>query len=218
MKLSTTVSKNLNEIRDTIIGKRVFIFDLETTGLFDKNNFYRYWDNSVFDSSRIIEIGYYYSDNFGNDFDTNNEIHSYLRKPTDFDNMDPIAESKHGISIEFLKENGNTFSKILNNGLLDKLNESDFIISHNTLFDFSILLNELNRFKLRNTIKHLNDIKDNKNLICTCRKSGNKRLDLLYELTFNCKPDISHRAGEDVKTLIEIILQEQLNLIYKTEL
>jgi uncharacterized protein YprB with RNaseH-like and TPR domain len=39
MKLSTTVSKNLNEIRDTIIGKRVFIFDLETTGLFDKNNF-----------------------------------------------------------------------------------------------------------------------------------------------------------------------------------
>ncbi len=40
--LSEKIEYNLNQIKETIIGKKVFIFDLETTGLFDKKSFYKY--------------------------------------------------------------------------------------------------------------------------------------------------------------------------------
>lgn len=213
--LSEKIQSNLNLIKENIIGKKVFIFDLETTGLFDKKLFYKYWDNTVFDSSRIIEIGYYYSENFGVDFESNNIIHSYLRKPTDFNSIHPKAEEKHGISIEQLKSNGFTFSRILNHDLINILNSCEIIISHNTLFDYYILLNELNRFKLKQTIQYLIDIKTKNNLICTCRASGYKKLDFIYRSIFEEEPVISHRAGEDVLTLIEIIMKKKINLQYK---
>ena len=216
--LSAKIEHNLNQIKDKIIGKKVFIFDLETTGLFDKKLFYKYWDNTVFNSARIVEIGYYYSENFGLDFESNNIIHSYLRKPTDFDSIDPKAEEKHGISIDKLKTDGFTFSRILNQDLIHKLNSCDIIISHNTLFDFYILLNELNRFKLKHTIQYLISIKSDNNLICTCRASGYKKLDFLYKCIFKIDPTISHRAGEDVLTLIEIIIRQRLDLNYKLNL
>lgn len=215
MKLSPKVINNLNDIKNKIIGKRVFIFDLETTGIFDKKQFYKYWNNSVFDSSRIVEIGYYYSENFGNDFHSNNIIHSYLRKPTNFNYIDPKAEEKHGLNIEILKNNGYIFSKILNNNLLEILSNTDYIISHNTLFDFYILLNELHRFKLNYTIKHLLNINKNKCLLCTCKSSGYKSLEYLYYSIFDDKPEVLHRAGNDVKTLVEIIQKEKLNFEYK---
>ena len=213
--LSPKIEYNLNKIKEQIIGKKVFIFDLETTGLFDKKSFYKYWDDTVFDPARIVEIGYYYSENFGLDFESNNIIHSYLRKPTDFNEIHPKAEEKHGLSIDKLKAEGFIFSRILNQDLIKKLNSCEIIISHNTLFDFWILLNELNRFKLQNTIQYLLAINKNNNLLCTCKASGYKRLDFLYKSIFNTDPDISHRAGEDVKTLIEIIIKERLNLEYK---
>jgi DNA polymerase III epsilon subunit-like protein len=213
--LSEKIQYNLNQIKNNIIGKKVFIFDLETTGLFDHKLFYKYWDNTVFDSSRIVEIGYYYSENFGLDFESNNIIHSYLRKPTDFTSINPKAQEKHGISIEKLKTDGFTFSRILNHDLINKLNLCEIIISHNTLFDFYILLNELNRFKLKSTIQYLLEIKSNNNLMCTCRASGYKKLDFLYLSIFEEDPKISHRAGEDVKTLVEIIMKEKLNLTYR---
>ncbi len=213
--LSEKIQYNLNLIKNNIIGKKVFIFDLETTGLFDQKLFYKYWDNDVFNSSRIVEIGYYYSENFGLDFESNNIIHSYLRKPTDFTSINPKAQEKHGISIDKLKSDGFTFSRILNHDLINKLNSCDIIISHNTLFDYYILLNELNRFKLKSTIQYLLEIKSNNNLICTCRASGYKKLDFLYLSIFEEDPQISHRAGEDVKTLIEIIMKEKFNLKYR---
>ncbi len=218
VKLSPKVQHNFDNITNNIIGSKVFIFDLETTGIFDKTNHYKYWDNSVFDPSRIIEIGYYYSDNFGLDIETNNTIHSYLRKPTDFDSIHPEAEKKHGISMDKLKADGFKFSSILNSGLLEMLCSADYIISHNTMFDYSILLNELHRFKLKNTIRKLQDIKAEKKLICTCRSSGFKSLESLYESIFDTKPEIAHRAGEDVKTLMEILLLTKLNTVYKTDL
>jgi len=68
-KLSAKVSNNLQNILNKALGKKVFIFDLETTGLFDKKDFYKYWSNKVFAQSRIIEIGYYYSKKFGDEED-----------------------------------------------------------------------------------------------------------------------------------------------------
>ena len=214
--LSPKIEHNLNQIKEQIIGKKVFIFDLETTGLFDKKLFYKYWDNTVFDPARIVEIGYYYSENFGLDFESNNIIHSYLRKPTDFDSIHPKAEETHGLSIDKLKTHGYTFSRILNQDLIAKLNSCEIIISHNTLFDFSILLNELHRFKLKSTIQYLQSIKSNNLLLCTCRASGYKKLSFLYKSIFNSDPDILHRAGDDVITLISIIIKEKINFNLKS--
>lgn len=215
--LSVKVEHNFQNILNKIRGKKVFIFDLETTGIFDKKDGFKYWSNSVFDSARIVEIGYYYSENFGDlaDLESNNIIHSYLRKPTDFDSIHPEAEKKHGISMKKLQKDGYIFSKILNQDLIKKISNCDYIISHNTDFDFSILLNELHRFKLNNTISYLIDLKTTGGLLCTCRASGYKTLEHLYELIFNSKPDVTHRAGEDVKTLIEIILKSKLDTQYK---
>jgi DNA polymerase III epsilon subunit-like protein len=258
--LSEKIKNNLQDIYNQIKGKKVFIFDLETTGLFETKNFYKYWDNAVFDSSRIVEIGYYYSDNFDsdininenflnkklddilgcvegdaetinqlientiqshqpeNDFIKNNIIHSYLRKPTDFISISSEAESKHGISLELLQTAGFKFSQILNSDLLKKLNDAEYVISHNTIFDFSVLLNELNRFKLKNTIQHLQEIKKSKKLLCTCKASGFMTLEKLHKSIINESPEVFHRAGDDVKTLVEIIVGRKLNLVLKTML
>jgi DNA polymerase III epsilon subunit-like protein len=215
--LSEKVEHNFQTIINKIRGKKVFIFDLETTGIFDKKEGFKYWLNTVFDSARIVEIGYYYSENFADpiDLESNKIIHSYLRKPTDFDSIHPEAEKKHGISMEKLQTDGYKFSQILNQDLIKKISNCDFIISHNTDFDFNILLNELHRFKLNNTIRHLIDLKTSGGLLCTCRSSGYKTLETLYELIFQSKPDVTHRAGEDVKTLVEIILKQKLNTQYK---
>jgi DNA polymerase III epsilon subunit-like protein len=214
--LSKRVSNNFKNILDRIRGRKVFIFDLETTGLFNKKYFYKYWNNKIFNKSRIIEIGYYYSTNFGDDnFASNNIIYSYLRKPTDFDNIDPEAESKHGININKLQTEGYIFSKILNMNLIRILSNCDIIISHNTMFDFSILLNELYRFKTKNLIKYLLNIKKSGNLICTCKASGFRSLGTLYKLIFNDEPITLHRAGDDVKTLLEIIMKKKLDLQFK---
>jgi len=218
--LSTKVEHNLELILNQIIGKKVFIFDLETTGIFDKKNNYKYWSNAVFDSARIVEIGYYYSENFGDpdDIISNNIIHSYLRKPTDFNSIHPEAQNKHGISIQKLLNEGFKFSQILNKDLIHKISNCDYIISHNTDFDLYILLNELYRFGLTNTIQYIIDLRNNGAVLCTCKASGYKTLENLHQLIFNDKPKITHRAGDDVKTLVEIILKKKLNIFYKTTL
>lgn len=215
--LSNKVEQNFQTILNKIQGKRVFIFDLETTGIFNKKDSFKYWSNTVFDSARIVEIGYYYSENFGitNDLVSNKIIHSYLRKPTDFTFIHPEAEKKHGISINKLHTDGYKFSQILNQDLIKKISNCDYIISHNTDFDFSILLNELYRFNLNNTISYLKNLRSTGGLICTCKSSGYKTLEHLYELIFNSKPEVLHRAGNDVKTLVEIILKQKLNTEYK---
>jgi hypothetical protein len=55
-------------------------------------------------------------------------------------------------------------------------------------------------------------------ILCTCKASGYKTLETLYGLIFNDKPSVTHRAGDDVKTLVEIILKKKLNIVYKTSL
>lgn len=212
--LTHKVSNNLNKIYNKLKGKKVLIFDLETTGLFDKKYKDDYWMNDAFNTSRIVEIGYYYSESF-DDADNNHTIHSYLRKPTDFTKINPKAEQVHGLSIQKLKSDGITFSKILNKDLLNKLMNCDFIVAHNIDFDFPILLNELFRFNLKDTIQHLLNMKTEKKLLCTCVESGYTRLEKLYSQIFNTSPKVVHRAGDDVRTLVDIIKKKNINAEYK---
>ena len=194
-----------------IDGKNILILDLETSGLISNiSKADEYWNNNIFDSCRIIEIGYYHNSNFNKD--TNNiEIHNYVRKPSNFNNISEESVSIHNITLDYALNNGYTFSKILLHNLYDILNCIDIFISHNTKFDFNILLNELYIIKQFKTINRLINIKKNKNVICTCRVSGYKRLPYLYNNIFLKDPIISHRAGDDVKTLIEILLKKEFN-------
>lgn len=201
----------LNSIVSKIIGKKVLILDFETTGLVtDKKNFFKYTDNNIYDGCRVVEVGYYYTPSF--DPDANNlTIHNYLRKPTDFTTISPGAQSVHGISFEKIMNEGIEFKTILDTTLLQILNNTDIFISHNTSFDFYVLLNELYRLKHWTTIKKLTAIRTNKNILCTCRASGYKKLTKLYSEMFNEEPNIAHRAGDDVKTLIEILLKRKFS-------
>lgn len=198
-----------NMIIPRITGKRVLIIDFETTGLVtNKKNFYKYTDNKIYDECRIIEIGYYYSVNFDPNVD-NITIHNYLRKPTDFTSITPGAQAVHGISYEKIMNEGIEFKTILDTKLLNVLNNTDIFISHNTSFDFYVLLNELYRLKYWPTIKRLTGLRTNKNILCTCRASGFKKLTKMYNDVFNENPLNAHRAGDDVKTLLEILLKRK---------
>jgi len=212
---------NFDSIIERIRGKKVLILDLETTGLVkDRANFYKYWDNKVYDECRIVEIGYWYSPSFDPNMDSL-KINNYLRKPTDFFEIPEGAVAVHGISFEKATNEGFTFNKIMVNNrdnlnnpclsLYQILNTMDVFISHNTAFDFYVLLNELCRIKQYGTIKKMMQIKKNKDVICTCKHSGYKRLGNIYKSIFNCDVDVAHRAGDDVRTLIEILVKKRFN-------
>jgi DNA polymerase III epsilon subunit-like protein len=209
---------DFTSIIENIKGKKVLIIDLETTGLIkDRNNFYKYWDNKIYDECRIVEIGYWYSDSFDPNIESLN-IHNYLRKPTDFFEIPQNVVDIHGITFEDAFNNGFTLNQIMtkhsehnNLSFYDMLNSCDVFISHNTTFDFYVLLNELCRIKQFGTINKLLQVNKNKNVICTLKHSGYKRLIHIYKSIFKCDPTISHRAGDDVKTLLEVILKKSFN-------
>jgi len=219
--VSPTKPVDFTSILERIRGKKVLILDLETTGLVkDRANFFKYWDNKIYDGCRIVELGYWYSSSFDPDV-TDLKINNYLRKPTDFNEIPQGAVDVHGISFEKAFNEGYTFNKIMinkkddiNNECLsfyEILNTIDVFISHNTAFDFYVLLNELNRIKQFGTIQRLMGLKKLKNVICTCKHSGYKRLGNIYKTIFNQDVAVAHRAGDDVKTLIEILIGKQLN-------
>jgi DNA polymerase III epsilon subunit-like protein len=221
LKSPSNTSINFDSIIERIRGKKVLILDLETTGLIsEKNNFYKFWDDKIFNSCRIVEIGYWYTSSFDPNIDSI-KINNYIRKPTDFFEIPIEAVNIHGISYEKACLEGYPLNKIMinkkdNNGndclsLYEILNTTDVFISHNTAFDFYVLLNELRRLKQYNTIKKLIQIRTSKNVICTCKHSGYKRLGNIYKSLFNCDVKVAHRAGDDVKTLIEIIINKRLD-------
>jgi len=209
--LSKKVLDNLTNIYEKILGKKVLIIDFETTGLFDFKQFKNIKNNEIFKNSRIIEVGYFYTENFGENFN-DVEIHSYLRTPTDF----PITDINnstdiHNITPDMILNNGSTFENILKYDLSDKLNNCDCIISHNTQFDLSILLNELFRINNNNIIRKIYKLYNKNNIICTCKATGYKKLSVLYKCIFDSEPELLHRAGNDVKTLLEIIIKKNIN-------
>lgn len=182
-------------------GKRVLIFDLETTGLpktkgFDK--FYKYDCNDAYDSSRIIQLSYSMY-NLGVTLETDLVIHNYYRYPTDEIMISDSSYRVHHITREHLVNYGIPFVNIINDGFIDALNQCDYIISHNIKFDFNVLLNELYRINY-NIPKEW----DNK-LVCTCKLTDFTKLCTLYQIMVG-KEDLNfHDASSDVLALYRIL-------------
>ena len=135
---------------DKLIGKRVFIFDLETTGLpimkniNKKREYDDYKNNASYDVSRIVSIAWYYDDNFNPQKINYDNIKEYIVKPINYTEI-PTTHI-HGISFEKAVVDGLDFNDILySKGLAKDILSSDIIIGHNCLFDINILLNELYR-------------------------------------------------------------------------
>lgn len=184
-------------------GKRIAVFDLETSGLpmrmgFDK--YYPYNQNEYYDSSRILQLAisdFYLgkSDDIANPI----PIQSFFRKPEQFQ----ISEESflvHHLSNDFLNEKGQTMLDILNTSrLIQIFNECDIILAHNILFDFNILCNEISRLGI--------EIPKNwqSKLVCSCRLTEFTRLGILYDSIFEKPATKLHDASGDVQVLIDIL-------------
>jgi DNA polymerase III epsilon subunit-like protein len=207
-----------------LIGKKVFVFDLETTGLPQKKRingqevYDDYKINKSYDSSRIVSIAWYCDDNFDNKKINYDNIKEFIRKPIDFDNI-PTTHI-HGISYEHALQEGVDLKDILyNKDLHNNIINSDIIIGHNCLFDINILLNELYRNSFMDTFNHVEQLLLNKHYFCTaetgreiCKimnmhtyKYKMPKLSELYYYYFTENPKNSHNASDDVLSTLKIL-------------
>ena len=214
----------MENIYNTIIGKNVLIFDTETSGLPFTKSFNSYYDPSdleKYDGAILCQIAWVYIPNFNIDKLNDIHINCYICKPTDF----LINNSHiHGITDDIAQQNGIPFSKILScKNLKFDIDNADYIIAHNVLFDINILLSELFRHKYFNTYQKLFNKLNNKlnnNCICTCTIGKDickiiygkyyklPKLQELYFHYYGVNPDPiifkAHSADGDVKVLLSI--------------
>lgn len=219
---------------DFLIGKKVFIFDTETSGLplkkpntkwGSRNEYYDYFNNDGYDCSRIISIAWFYTNNFQQDTLDMNCIQYYIVKPDE--NLKDINNSHiHNITYDMAIEQGLDFENILSKELENYLLETDYIIAHNVMFDVHILLNQLHRNNKTNIISHINTLLDNNQCICSgeigktiCKleftnskypkrfKTNYKmpKLAEFYKIILGKEIQNAHNAKGDVQSLLEIL-------------
>ena len=142
-----------------------FVYDTETSGLPTKEygQQYNYEDLKQFDTARLISISWLLLD----------EENKVAEKKTCFIKPDNFVVSEesikiHGLSKEFLTENGMTIHEMLLilNGIFTKNNITE-IIAHNVNFDINILKSELHRYNYQLTLEKISEIP----LFCTMFKA-----------------------------------------------
>lgn len=219
---------------EKIKNKKILIFDLETTGLPEIIKEKKYTDEEYYDpidfkkynSSRIVEIAYVFINDF--DFKTIKDlkinidvIKKYIRKPIDFNEIPEESIKYHKITYEIAKSKGIVLEKILDDELSDALEQCDYIIGHNIIFDINVLLSELYRLpkdkkhkNIINDYNNLKNIKENKMYLCTARMGQNilkktymPKLENLYNKLCNKKSIDFHHATDDVYAVL-LILQK----------
>jgi DNA polymerase III epsilon subunit-like protein len=182
-------------------GKKIFLFDLETTGLPIRKGFdeyYPYTSNKHYESARIVQLAYCI---FVVGQTSTPVIVNYFRKPEQF-TVSSEASNIHGLTQEFLIKNGVSFQTIINSGLVNEIAECDIIMSHNTGFDVNILCNELYRMGVQIPNNLLNN-----QTVCSCKLTNWTKLEVLYKLVVpTIDPNLHfHNARDDVLALYQII-------------
>jgi len=213
--INSKINKPINntKIKD-LIGKNVIVFDLETTGLpklclgglyFD----YKY--NLKYDNSRIVSIAWSYIENFNYDKIDYNSINEFIIKPNNFIISNEVSLI-HGITHENALKNGITLREILDKfNLGDNIMKADYLIAHNCLFDFNILLNECYRIRYTKYEQKLKYMLDNNKFFCSLKYSKTipilkkHNLASFYYFYYKCEPSIVHSAIADVDTLLKIL-------------
>lgn len=130
-----------------------FVFDTETSGLpyKERGSNYDYKNLEHFNSSRLLSISWLLI----NDINEIVEKKTYYIKPDDFE-ISEASINIHGLTKEFLNENGITIHEVLLNlnGLFTKYN-INLLIAHNINFDINILKSELYRYQYNITLSKI---------------------------------------------------------------
>jgi DNA polymerase III epsilon subunit-like protein len=130
-----------------------FVFDTETSGLpyKERGSNYDYTNLDHFNSSRLLSISWLLI----NDINEIVEKKTYYIKPDDFE-ISEASINIHGLTKEFLNENGITIHEVLLNlnGLFTKYN-INLLIAHNINFDINILKSELYRYQYNITLSKI---------------------------------------------------------------
>lgn len=194
-------------------GKNILFIDLETTGLPGKptsNIKCLFEDNLKFNSSRILEIGWYYLTNFRKDFIfDHNDVKQILRKPTDFKHIPHDSFLIHGITYERVSSDGEVISQIMNGEFGECLKGADIVMAYNAVFDVSIVLNELYRIKFDTMYRRLSAQIDANQILCMkkiCKEYFGKiaRQKDVYHKCFGDYPPDQHRAKGDCIAMVDI--------------
>lgn len=130
-----------------------FVFDTETSGLpyKERGSNYDYTNLDHFNSSRLLSISWLLL----NDVNEIVEKKTYYIKPDNFE-ISEASINIHGLTKEFLNENGITIHEVLLNlnGLFTKYN-INLLIAHNINFDINILKSELFRYNYTITLSKI---------------------------------------------------------------
>ncbi len=217
-----------------LIGKKVFIFDTETTGIpairpntkwGSRDQYFDYYNHDAYDQSRIISIAWYYTNNFSQDTLDISKVEYFIRKPDTFTEIN--NSHIHHITFDMAHSQGLDLQIILEQKKLEKdLIESDYIIAHNVMFDVHILLNELHRLNKTHLTTHILNLLDKNQCICSgeigtpiCKlefpnskypkrfKQNYKmpKLSEFYKIVFNKDMENAHNAKGDVQALVQIL-------------
>lgn len=171
-------------------GKKVLVFDTETTGLPQRvpgakwgstSEYHHYTMNDKYESARIVSIAWSFIPTFNKSTISEQQIHSFIRFPPP-EMLDIPTAHIHGITYEMAKEQGIPFADILaadhqnnsriseNSGLANEILNAEYIIAHNVMFDIHILLNELWRLgdeSALTCIEHINKLLAMGRCICS---------------------------------------------------
>ena len=134
-------------------GKKVMVFDTETTGLPDRvpgaiwgspSEYWPYTMNDKYENARIVSIAWAFIHNYNKTSLASKDISEYIRYPEGFIEIPTTAI--HGISFDQAQTKGIPMVDILEKcGLADAILDCDYLIGHNVMFDVHILQNELYR-------------------------------------------------------------------------
>jgi hypothetical protein len=181
---------------DFLTGKKVFIFDTETTGLPLRNpgakfgsrdEYYDHFNNDAYEKSRIVSIAWHYTENFQRNNLNTTQIAHFIRKPDTFTSIDPRAVEMHGITFDIANESGIPFIDIIeNHNLGNIIDQCDYIVAHNVMFDIHILMNELYRLNKINHINKILQLLNDDKCICT-GEIGKNICKLNYKNKYNTK-------------------------------
>jgi DNA polymerase III epsilon subunit-like protein len=199
-------------IVNNLIGKKVLFVDTETTGFPKRSNGYPdYTDNKKYDSSRIVQFGYCYYENFNTGFEINcDNIKSIIRKPFNFKYIPKCVVDIHGITYKHAKENGTLIKKIFKGDFGQCLLDCDYFVAYNAFFDFSILANEIHRAKKTELYDKMITLRDTDRVTCMMKISTmylGKRLSQskVYHIMYNKSAENQHDAKGDVMAMLYIL-------------
>lgn len=211
---------------DKLVGKNVIFLDLETTGFPQRGDksmpggYADYKDNISYDSSRILQIGWYYCEDFSKEnFEFSiDDVKSIIRKPFNFKKVPNVVAKKHGITYERALAEGTYIKPILNGEFGACLLNCDCVVAYNAYFDFSILANEIHRTHYENMYNKMIELRTN--IVCmmdVCKKyiGTLKTQKEAYKCMYLKDPVLQHDAKNDVFTMLEILSYVLKNPLHK---